>query len=38
MLKSKVAFWEVDVQEDFMLPGGKLYVSGGKKSFQTLRG
>ncbi|MGA2899026.1 MAG: isochorismatase family cysteine hydrolase [Candidatus Acidiferrales bacterium] len=31
MLKSKVAFWEVDVQEDFMLPGGKLYVSGGEK-------
>ena len=31
MLKSKVAFWEVDVQEDFMLPGGKLYVSGAEK-------
>jgi len=31
MLKSKVVFWEVDVQEDFMLPGGKLYVSGGEK-------
>jgi len=31
MPKSKVAFWEVDVQEDFMLPGGKLYVSGGEK-------
>jgi nicotinamidase/pyrazinamidase len=30
MLKSKVVFWEVDVQEDFMLPGGKLYVSGGE--------
>jgi nicotinamidase/pyrazinamidase len=31
MLKSKVVFWEVDVQEDFMLPGGKLYVSGADK-------
>jgi nicotinamidase/pyrazinamidase len=31
MLKSKVVFWEVDVQEDFMLPGGKLYVSGAEK-------
>jgi nicotinamidase/pyrazinamidase len=31
MLKSKVVFWEVDVQEDFMLPGGNLYVSGGEK-------
>jgi len=31
MLKSKVVFWEVDVQEDFMLPGGKLYVPGGEK-------
>ena len=31
MLKSKVVFWEVDVQADFMLPGGKLYVSGAEK-------
>ena len=31
MQKSKIVFWEVDVQEDFMLPGGKLYVSGAEK-------
>src|SRR6202795_997150 len=24
-------FWEVDVQADFMLPGGKLYVPGAEK-------
>ena len=31
MHKNKVVFWGVDVQEDFMLPGGKLYVSGAEK-------
>jgi nicotinamidase/pyrazinamidase len=31
MQKRKVVFWEVDAQEDFMLPGGKLYVSGAEK-------
>ena len=31
MHKSQVVFWGVDVQEDFMLPGGKLYVSGAEK-------
>lgn len=31
MNKNSVVFWEVDVQEDFMLPGGKLYVSGAEK-------
>jgi nicotinamidase/pyrazinamidase len=31
MQKNKVVFWEVDAQEDFMLPGGKLYVSGAEK-------
>jgi nicotinamidase/pyrazinamidase len=31
MQKNKVVFWEVDVQEDFMLPGGSLYVSGAEK-------
>jgi nicotinamidase/pyrazinamidase len=31
MQKNKVVFWEVDVQEDFMLPGGTLYVSGAEK-------
>jgi nicotinamidase/pyrazinamidase len=36
MLKSKVVFWEVDVQEDFMLPGGKLYVPGGEKIIPSI--
>jgi len=27
----KIVFWEVDAQEDFMLPGGKLYVPGAEK-------
>lgn len=31
MPKSKVVFWEVDTQQDFMLPGGKLYVAGAEK-------
>jgi nicotinamidase/pyrazinamidase len=31
MRKSPVVLWEVDTQEDFMLPGGKLYVPGAEK-------
>jgi nicotinamidase/pyrazinamidase len=31
MRSSDVIFWEVDVQRDFMLPGGKLYVPGAEK-------
>jgi nicotinamidase/pyrazinamidase len=31
MPKNRIIFWEVDVQEDFMLPGGKLYVPGAEK-------
>jgi len=31
MTPGKVIFWEVDVQADFMLPGGKLYVPGAEK-------
>ena len=31
MPKTKVIFWEVDAQEDFILPGGKLYVPGAEK-------
>ena len=27
----KIVFWEVDVQADFMLPGGNLYVPGAEK-------
>jgi nicotinamidase/pyrazinamidase len=28
---AKTVFWEVDVQGDFMLPGGKLYVAGAEE-------
>jgi nicotinamidase/pyrazinamidase len=31
MAPGKIIFWEVDVQADFMLPGGKLYVPGAEK-------
>ena len=31
MKPSKVIYWEVDAQADFMLPGGKLYVPGAEK-------
>lgn len=31
MITAKTIFWEVDVQADFMLPGGKLYVPGAEK-------
>jgi nicotinamidase/pyrazinamidase len=30
-------FWEVDVQADFMLPGGKLYVPGAEKLLPDIR-
>lgn len=30
-------FWEVDVQRDFMLPGGKLYVPGAEKLLPNIR-
>lgn len=30
-------FWEVDVQADFMLPGGKLYVPGAQKLLPNIR-
>jgi nicotinamidase/pyrazinamidase len=29
--------WEVDVQADFMLPGGKLYVPGAEKRLPNIR-
>jgi nicotinamidase/pyrazinamidase len=29
--------WEVDVQADFMLPGGKLYVSGAERLLPNIR-
>jgi nicotinamidase/pyrazinamidase len=30
-------FWEVDVQTDFMMPGGKLYVPGAEKLLPNIR-
>jgi nicotinamidase/pyrazinamidase len=30
-------FWEVDVQTDFMLPGGNLYVPGAEKLLPNIR-
>ena len=30
-------FWEVDVQADFMLPGGKLYVPGAERLIPNIR-
>ena len=30
-------FWEVDVQVDFMLPGGKLYVPGAEKLIPNIK-
>jgi nicotinamidase/pyrazinamidase len=32
-----VIFWEVDAQADFMLPGGKLYVSGAERLLPNIR-
>ena len=32
-----VIFWAVDVQADFMLPGGKLYVPGAEKLLPNIR-
>jgi len=37
MRSSGVIFWEVDVQRDFMLPGGKLYVPGAEKLLPNIR-
>lgn len=31
MARRQIVFWQVDVQADFMLPGGKLYVPGAEK-------
>ena len=31
MVSLKTIFWEVDVQADFMLPGGSLYIPGAEK-------
>jgi nicotinamidase/pyrazinamidase len=37
MVSSKIIFWEVDAQEDFMKPGGKLYVPGAEKLLPNIR-
>jgi nicotinamidase/pyrazinamidase len=37
MLSRNLVFWEVDVQADFMLPGGKLYVPGAEKLLPNIR-
>ncbi len=37
MQSSDYIFWEVDVQADFMLPGGKLYVPGAEKLLPKIR-
>ena len=37
MVSQDFIFWEVDVQRDFMLPGGKLYVPGAEKILPNIR-
>jgi len=37
MISRDFVFWEVDVQSDFMLPGGKLYVPGAEKLLPNIR-
>ena len=37
MVSREFIFWEVDVQADFMLPGGNLYVPGAEKLLPTIR-
>jgi len=37
MVSRNFVFWEVDVQADFMLPGGKLYVPGAEKLLPNIR-
>jgi nicotinamidase-related amidase len=34
----RFVFWEVDAQQDFMLPGGKLYVPGAEKIIPRIKG
>ncbi|HEY6467266.1 MAG TPA: isochorismatase family protein, partial [Candidatus Acidoferrales bacterium] len=36
-MPTRVVFWEVDVQKDFMLPAGKLYVPGAEKITPNIR-
>lgn len=37
MLNRDFIFWEVDVQRDFILPGGKLYVPGAEELLPNIR-
>ena len=37
MASKDFIFWEVDVQRDFMLPGGNLYVPGAEKLLPNIR-
>jgi nicotinamidase/pyrazinamidase len=37
MISRDFIFWEVDVQRDFMLPGGHLYVPGAEKLLPNIR-
>src|ERR1700730_2584051 len=37
MPPSRIIFWEVDPQADFMLPGGKLYVTGAEKIIPNIK-
>ena len=35
--RDDIILWEVDTQADFMLPGGKLYVSGAERLIPNIR-
>src|SRR4029077_15621624 len=37
MVSRDFIFWEVDVQRDFVLPGGRLYVPGAEKLLPNIR-
>lgn len=37
MVSKDFIFWEVDVQRDFMLPGGHLYVPGAEKLLPNIK-
>lgn len=37
MVSRDFVFWEVDVQRDFVLPGGRLYVPGAEKLLPNIR-
>ena len=37
MVSQDFIFWEVDVQRDFVLPGGKLYVPGAEKLLPNIK-